>query len=57
LWWFVVFWVVGVGEELCISYLSGEERGMGRVKRRERLRATWGFECGCGRCEGANGEM
>lgn len=39
-------------EELCISYLSGEERGLGHGKRVERLRANWGFVCGCVRCEG-----
>ena len=38
-------------EELCITYLSGEERQLSRGRRMERLRRTWGFECGCERCE------
>jgi hypothetical protein len=42
------------GEELCITYLSGEERGLSRVKRMERLRRNWGFECGCMRCAGGD---
>ena len=42
---------IEAGEELNITYLSGEERKLSRVKRMERLRANWGFECGCERCE------
>lgn len=41
---------VAVGEELCISYLGGEEGVLGVGERRGRLRGEWGFECGCGRC-------
>lgn len=37
-------------EELCISYLGGEEWELGRADRVERMRETWGFECACGRC-------
>lgn len=39
------------GEELNITYLSGEERKMSRGKRREVLKKNWGFECACARCE------
>ncbi|KAF3051289.1 hypothetical protein E8E11_011073 [Didymella keratinophila] len=39
------------GEELNITYLSGEERRMSRGKRREVLKKNWGFDCACARCE------
>ncbi|KAG9193080.1 hypothetical protein G6011_03115 [Alternaria panax] len=39
------------GEELCITYLSGEERKLSRGKRLLRLKKTWGFDCACERCE------
>ncbi|KAF2494243.1 hypothetical protein BU16DRAFT_540733 [Lophium mytilinum] len=39
-WRFLVDRMVEEGEELCISYLSGEERTMGSVGRRERLRGS-----------------
>ncbi|KAF2002016.1 hypothetical protein P154DRAFT_553256 [Amniculicola lignicola CBS 123094] len=39
------------GEELCISYLSGEERLLGQGERMRRLERNWGFECGCEKCE------
>ncbi|KAF2024062.1 SET domain-containing protein [Setomelanomma holmii] len=39
------------GDELCITYLSGEERKLSRGKRMLRLRKTWGFECACERCD------
>lgn len=39
------------GEELCITYLSGEERKLSRGKRMKTLKGNWGFECGCQRCE------
>jgi SET and MYND domain-containing protein len=38
------------GEELCITYLSGEERAQSRGDRMGTLRRNWGFECGCVRC-------
>ncbi|KAF2404667.1 hypothetical protein EJ06DRAFT_553510 [Trichodelitschia bisporula] len=50
------FWVkdegrgVGEGEELCISYLGGDEKGLRVEERRERLKQFWGFECACARC-------
>ncbi|KAH7347062.1 hypothetical protein BKA66DRAFT_310310 [Pyrenochaeta sp. MPI-SDFR-AT-0127] len=39
------------GEELCITYLSGEERKLSRGKRMLTLKGNWGFDCGCDRCE------
>jgi hypothetical protein len=39
------------GEELCITYLSGEERRLSRGQRMLRLKKTWGFDCMCERCE------
>jgi len=39
------------GQELCITYLSGEERKLSRCKRMLKLKKTWGFDCGCERCE------
>ncbi|KAF2787405.1 SET domain-containing protein [Melanomma pulvis-pyrius CBS 109.77] len=39
-----------MGEELCITYLSGEERALERIGRMGILRGNWGFECGCVRC-------
>ena len=41
---------VDEGEELCITYLSGEERVLAREKRRRILKKNWGFECACVRC-------
>lgn len=42
--------IIEAGEELCISYLGGEEVGMERKERREKLK-EWGFDCACRRCE------
>lgn len=39
------------GGELCITYLSGEERKLSRGKRMKTLRSNWGFDCNCERCE------
>ncbi|KAJ4991242.1 putative protein lysine methyltransferase [Stagonosporopsis vannaccii] len=39
------------GEELNITYLSGEERKLSRGKRMQTLRKNWGFDCACKRCE------
>jgi hypothetical protein len=41
---------IEAGEQLCITYLSGEERKLSREKRMLTLRKNWGFECGCERC-------
>ncbi|KAI8932360.1 hypothetical protein NX059_010552 [Plenodomus lindquistii] len=41
------------GDELCITYLSGEERKLSRGKRMLTLRNNWGFDCLCDRCEAA----
>ena len=39
------------GSELCITYLSGEERKLSRGKRMKTLKTNWGFECNYERCE------
>ncbi|KAH7406375.1 hypothetical protein DE146DRAFT_647337 [Phaeosphaeria sp. MPI-PUGE-AT-0046c] len=51
-WEFKVAKDVEVGEELCITYLSGEERTWSKEKRNLTLKRNWGFECACTRCEG-----
>jgi hypothetical protein len=47
------FWTsrpIVAGEELCISYMGGDEVDLDVVERRQRLSETWVFECGCERC-------
>jgi Zn finger protein HypA/HybF involved in hydrogenase expression len=47
------FWTsrsIAKGEELCISYMGGDEVDLDVVERRLRLSETWVFECGCERC-------
>jgi len=47
------FWAsrdIRAGEELCISYLGGDERDMETAERREKLTRIWGFECQCAKC-------
>lgn len=50
-WYFRAGRDIEKGQELCITYLSGEERKLSRGKRMLRLKKTWGFDCGCERCE------
>jgi SET and MYND domain-containing protein len=50
-WYFRAGRDIRQGDELCITYLSGEERKLSRGKRMLRLKKTWGFDCGCERCE------
>lgn len=48
------FWAqenVEPGQELCITYLGGDEKEMSRGERVEKLRGNWGFECACLRCK------
>ncbi|KAL1584222.1 hypothetical protein WHR41_06787 [Cladosporium halotolerans] len=49
-WEFSTAREVGEGEELCITYLGGDEKDLTVTQRRERLRGVWGFECMCERC-------
>ena len=47
------FWIdagVSEGEELCITYLGGEEKELDVDQRRRRLHDEWGFTCTCKRC-------
>ncbi|KPI43492.1 putative protein lysine methyltransferase SET6 [Cyphellophora attinorum] len=50
-WSFTVARDVEQGEELCITYLGGEEKELDVVERRKRLQTEWGFMCGCERCQ------
>lgn len=38
------------GEEICITYLSGQERQASREERMKMLKENWGFDCACSRC-------
>lgn len=49
-WRFTAGRDVRKGEELCITYLSGEERALDTDSRRKLLRNSWGFECVCDKC-------
>lgn len=41
---------IGVGEEVCITYLGGDERTMNVQERRDRLKGGWEFDCACQGC-------
>ncbi|KAK2046780.1 SET domain-containing protein [Colletotrichum somersetense] len=45
------------GEQLCITYLGGEEKEMSRETRMTTLRRNWGFDCGCTRCQEGAGAV
>lgn len=49
-WIFEATAAIETGEELQISYLGGEEETLSTEDRKTRLRKTWGFDCGCQRC-------
>jgi hypothetical protein len=51
IWYFRAGRDIAKGQELCITYLSGEERKLSRGQRMLRLKKTWGFDCACERCE------
>lgn len=42
---------VSEGEELCITYLGGDEKDLDVPARRKKLKDEWGFDCRCRRCE------
>jgi len=48
-WEFVAAREVWVGEELCITYQSGEDH-LSRGQRKDALKRNWGFECCCEKC-------
>ena len=50
-WVFSIARPVREGEQLCISYLGGDEKDMTLAERRARLQQVWGFECKCERCQ------
>ncbi|KAL5492644.1 SET6 [Sanghuangporus weigelae] len=49
-WVFTSAREVSEDEELCISYIRGEENTLNLTERRKRLKHTWGFECRCVKC-------
>jgi hypothetical protein len=49
-WTFSASQDVVEGDELCITYLGGEEKDLDVIRRREKLRDEWGFICYCKRC-------
>jgi hypothetical protein len=50
-WTFTTTREVKEGEELCITYLGGDEDELGVTERREMLWKAWKFVCGCTRCK------
>ncbi|RMZ79560.1 hypothetical protein DV737_g3408, partial [Chaetothyriales sp. CBS 132003] len=42
--------VVEAGQELCITYLGGDEKELSVKERRQRLQVEWDFRCCCLRC-------
>ena len=50
-WSFYTSRDVGAGEELCITYLGGDEKDLDVRGRRKRLHDEWGFFCDCVGCE------
>jgi len=44
------------GQQLCITYLGGDERDLDVAERRKRLQEQWGFRCLCDRCLEESGE-
>lgn len=44
------------GQQLCITYLGGDEKGLEVAERRKRLQEQWGFTCLCDRCREESGE-
>ncbi|KAH8646737.1 hypothetical protein BX600DRAFT_476855 [Xylariales sp. PMI_506] len=55
-WVFTASRDIASGEELCITYLGGDEKALDRPSRMEKLKQTWGFDCGCERCSEKNNQ-
>ncbi|EPS39101.1 hypothetical protein H072_7118 [Dactylellina haptotyla CBS 200.50] len=49
-WYFSAGRAIESHEELCISYLGGEERSWSLDRRKDWLSRNWGFECTCQKC-------
>ncbi|KAJ8107230.1 hypothetical protein OPT61_g9009 [Boeremia exigua] len=49
-WYFRAWSDIKDGEELNITYLSGEERKSSCKQRMQTLKKNWGFDCACKRC-------
>lgn len=50
-WQFIADQEIGVGEELCITYLGGEEKTLDTINRRQKLDTGWAFTCICTKCK------
>ncbi|QIX00333.1 hypothetical protein AMS68_005850 [Peltaster fructicola] len=50
-WHFSAARDISQGEQLCISYLGGDEKDMSVTERRTRLETVWGFICACQHCQ------
>ncbi|KAJ9656395.1 Histone-lysine N-methyltransferase set-6 [Neophaeococcomyces mojaviensis] len=48
--------LIASGQQLCITYLGGDERDLDVHERRKRLQEQWGFVCQCDRCTEESGE-
>ena len=48
---------IRAGQELCITYLGGEEKELSVEVRRKRLHDEWGFHCMCKRCVTESAEL
>ncbi|KAL5531236.1 hypothetical protein ACEPAG_4113 [Sanghuangporus baumii] len=49
-WVFTSAREVSEDEELCISYIRGEENTLNLTERQKRLKDAWGFGCRCAKC-------
>jgi hypothetical protein len=47
---------IGMGEDLCISYIGQQGNEMGLKERRRKLMGWFGMDCGCGKCVREAGE-
>jgi SET and MYND domain-containing protein len=56
-WEFWAAWDIEEGEELCISYMGGEECELNLGERRRRSEEVWGFVCACTKCMAEEDEL
>jgi SET and MYND domain-containing protein len=49
-WEFETAHDIVAGEELCISYMGGDEQDLSLSERRGRSEDIWGFTCACAKC-------
>lgn len=48
--------LITVGQQLCITYLGGDEKDLNVHERRKRLQEQWGFLCQCDLCQQQSAE-